>query len=30
MDNQKEQKQQYLREKILDKNYDAEEFMDFC
>ena len=30
MDNQKEQKQQYLREKILDKSYDAEEFMDFC
>lgn len=30
MDNIKELKQQYLREKILDKNYDAEEFMDFC
>lgn len=26
----REEKQQYLREKILEKNYDAEEFMDFC
>ena len=26
----KELKQQYLRENILEKNYDAEEFMDFC
>lgn len=27
---QKEEKQRYLREKILEKSYDAEEFMDFC
>ena len=30
MDNTKELKQQYLRENILEKNYDAEEFMDYC
>ena len=26
----REEKQRYLRENILDKDYDAEEFMEFC
>lgn len=30
MDLQREEKQRYLRENILDKDYDAEEFMDYC
>lgn len=30
MDNLREQKQKYLREKIIDQNYDPNEFMDFC
>lgn len=27
---EREDKQRYLRENILDRDYDAEEFMDFC
>jgi hypothetical protein len=27
---QREDKQRYLRENILDRDFDAEEFMDFC
>lgn len=30
MDGLRERKQQYLRENILDKNYDPNEFMDYC
>lgn len=30
MDAYREEKQKYLRENILEKDYDAEEFMDFC
>lgn len=26
----RERKQQYLREKIIDDNYDPNEFMDYC
>jgi hypothetical protein len=30
MEMEKDEKQRYLRENILDREYDAEEFMDFC